>query len=137
MPYLSQVSITLSSRMEPPGWAIYRTPLRCARSMLSPKEMCIRDSAEGCVQAGCALIGGETAEMPGFYPVDEYDLAGFCVGMADYHKIVDSSRVQAGDALIGVKSSGVHSNGFSLVLSLIHIYHVRHLCPEYSILCFK
>lgn len=71
--------------------------------------------AEGCVQAGCALVGGETAEMPGFYPVDEYDLAGFCVGLADKEKVVDGSQMKAGDALIGVASSGVHSNGFSLV----------------------
>ena len=71
--------------------------------------------AEGCVQAGCALIGGETAEMPGFYPKEEYDLAGFCVGMADKAKLIDGAQMKAGDALIGVSSSGVHSNGFSLV----------------------
>ena len=81
--------------------------------------------AEGCVQAGCALIGGETAEMPGFYPVDEYDLAGFCVGIADKKSIVDCSAVREGDALIGVESSGVHSNGFSLIRKLFNISEER------------
>ncbi len=71
--------------------------------------------AEGCVQAGCALIGGETAEMPGFYPEGEYDLAGFGVGIVDKEKILDSSSVRAGDAVISLASTGVHSNGFSLV----------------------
>ena len=71
--------------------------------------------ADGCVQAGCALVGGETAEMPGFYPEDEYDVAGFSVGMVDKPKMIDGSRMQAGDVLIGVASFGVHSNGYSLV----------------------
>ena len=75
----------------------------------------------GCVQAGCALIGGETAEMPGFYPKEEYDLAGFCVGMADKAKLIDGAQMKAGDALIGVSSSGVHSNGFSLVRKVFNI----------------
>ncbi|MFR7597961.1 MAG: phosphoribosylformylglycinamidine cyclo-ligase [Acutalibacteraceae bacterium] len=77
--------------------------------------------AEGCVQAGCALIGGETAEMPGFYPKEEYDLAGFCVGMANKAKLIDGAQMKAGDALIGVSSSGVHSNGFSLVRKVFNI----------------
>ncbi len=71
--------------------------------------------ADGCVQAGCALVGGETAEMPGFYPVDEYDLAGFSVGVVDKDKILNPDSQKAGDVMIGIKSSGVHSNGFSLV----------------------
>ena len=77
--------------------------------------------AEGCVQAGCALIGGETAEMPGFYPKEEYDLAGFSVGMANKAKLIDGAQMKAGDALIGVSSSGVHSNGFSLVRKVFNI----------------
>ena len=71
--------------------------------------------AEGCVQSGAALIGGETAEMPGFYPEDEYDLAGFAVGIVDKAKILDNSTMKAGDVVIAIPSSGVHSNGFSLV----------------------
>ena len=71
--------------------------------------------AEGCVQSGAALVGGETAEMPGFYPADEYDLAGFAVGLVEKERILDKSRVKRGDALIALPSSGVHSNGFSLV----------------------
>ncbi len=81
--------------------------------------------AEGCVQAGCALIGGETAEMPGFYPVDEYDLAGFCVGIGDKDKLLDNSKVKPGDVLVGIESSGVHSNGFSLVRKIFNISEER------------
>ncbi len=71
--------------------------------------------AEGCVQSGCALIGGETAEMPGFYPENEYDVAGFSVGVVDRDKILDPKNVKAGDVIIALPSSGIHSNGFSLV----------------------
>lgn len=78
-------------------------------------EQIVKGVADGCIQSGCALVGGETAEMPGFYPEEEYDLAGFCVGMADKAQLVDGKELQPGDALIGVASSGVHSNGFSLV----------------------
>lgn len=71
--------------------------------------------ANGCVKAGAALIGGETAEMPGFYKVDEYDLAGFAVGIVDKAKIIDGTKTKAGDVLVGIASSGIHSNGYSLV----------------------
>ncbi len=77
--------------------------------------------AEGCVQSGAALIGGETAEMPGFYPVDEYDLAGFSVGIVDKDKVLDNSKVAEGDVIIALPSSGVHSNGFSLVRKVFDI----------------
>ena len=77
--------------------------------------------AEGCVQSGCALVGGETAEMPGFYPEDEYDLAGFSVGVVDKSKILDKETMQEGDVLIALPSSGVHSNGFSLVRKVFQV----------------
>ena len=77
--------------------------------------------AEGCVQSGAALIGGETAEMPGFYPVDEYDLAGFSVGVVDKCKVLDNSTMRPGDAVIALPSSGVHSNGFSLVRKVFDV----------------
>ncbi len=76
---------------------------------------------EGCRQSECALVGGETAEMPGFYPVDEYDLAGFSVGIVDEKKIIDGSKLSCGDVLVGLASSGVHSNGFSLVRKVFDI----------------
>ena len=75
----------------------------------------VKGVADGCVETGCALVGGETAEMPGFYPVDEYDLAGFSVGVVDKDKMINPENVQPGDVLIALPSSGVHSNGFSLV----------------------
>ena len=77
--------------------------------------------AEGCLQSGCALVGGETAEMPGFYPEDEYDLAGFSVGVVDKSKILDNSTQKAGDVIIALPSSGVHSNGFSLVRKVFDV----------------
>lgn len=81
----------------------------------------VKGVADGCVKAGCALVGGETAEMPGFYPEDEYDLAGFSVGIVEKDKITDGNRAKAGDKLIGIASSGVHSNGYSLVRTLFDL----------------
>ncbi len=81
----------------------------------------VKGVAEGCVQSGSALIGGETAEMPGFYPADEYDLAGFSVGIVDKEKILDKTAVREGDVVLALPSSGVHSNGFSLVRKVFDI----------------
>jgi phosphoribosylformylglycinamidine cyclo-ligase len=92
-----------------------------ATGKLDPKKAAevVKGVAEGCVQSGCALIGGETAEMPGFYPEGEYDLAGFAVGIVDRKKSITGASIKAGDVLIGLASSGVHSNGFSLTRKLM------------------
>ena len=95
--------------------------IACGKNDPKRIEQIVSGIAEGCRQAGCALIGGETAEMPGFYPVDEYDLAGFSVGLVDYDKVIDSNNMAEGDVLIGLASSGVHSNGYSLVRKVLNI----------------
>ena len=89
--------------------------IACGKNYPEKIAEIVKGVAEGCKQAGCALIGGETAEHPGLMPEDEYDLAGFTVGVADAKDIIDGSKIKAGDALVGIASSGVHSNGFSLV----------------------
>ena len=91
-----------------------------ATGNLSPEKVAtvVSGIAKGCKQSGAALIGGETAEMPGFYPADDYDVAGFAVGVVDKKKIINGSKIKKGDVLIGLKSSGIHSNGFSLVRKL-------------------
>lgn len=94
--------------------------IACGKNIPKKIALIVKGVAEGCRQAGVALIGGETAEMPGFYPQDEYDIAGFCVGIVDKAKIIDGSTIQQGDVLIGIASSGIHSNGFSLVRKIFH-----------------
>lgn len=89
--------------------------IACGKNVPERIEKIVAGVAEGCVQSGAALVGGETAEMPGFYPVNEYDLAGFVVGIVDRPKILDNTKMLPGDAIIALPSSGVHSNGFSLV----------------------
>ena len=93
--------------------------LACGKLVPEKAEAIVKGVAEGCVQAGCALIGGETAEMPGMYADGDYDIAGFAVGIVERKRIIDGSQIRAGDALIGFASSGVHSNGFSLVRNVL------------------
>ena len=95
--------------------------IACGKNVPEKIASIVSGVAEGCVQSGAALIGGETAEMPGFYPVDEYDLAGFSVGVVDKSKILDPSTMKAGDVVIALPSSGVHSNGFSLVRKVFDV----------------
>ncbi len=95
--------------------------IACGKNVPEKIAAIVRGVAEGCVQAGCALVGGETAEMPGFYPVDEYDLAGFSVGAVDKSRILDKETMRAGDAVLALPSSGVHSNGFSLVRKALRL----------------
>ena len=95
--------------------------IACGKNVPERIADIVKGVAEGCVQSGSALIGGETAEMPGFYPVDEYDLAGFSVGIVDKDKIVNNKLIKEGDAIIALPSSGVHSNGFSLVRKVFDV----------------
>ena len=104
--------------------------IACGKNQPEKIASIVAGVAEGCVQAGAALIGGETAEHPGLMPEDEYDLAGFAVGIADREKILDKSNVRAGDVLIALPSSGVHSNGFSLVRRALDVEHADLTSPR-------
>ena len=95
--------------------------IACGKNVPERIADIVKGVAEGCVQSGCALIGGETAEMPGFYPVDEYDLAGFAVGMVDKSKVFDNKTICEGDVIIAIPSSGIHSNGYSLVRKVFDV----------------
>ena len=106
--------------------------IACGKNVPERIASIVEGVAEGCVQAGAALIGGETAEMPGFYPVDEYDLAGYSTGVVDKSKIIDNSTMKAGDVVIALPSSGVHSNGFSLVRKVFDVENadIKSPCEE-------
>ncbi len=95
--------------------------IACGKNVPERIEQIVKGVCDGCVQAGCALIGGETAEMPGFYPVDEYDLAGFSVGAVEKERILNNATMEPGDRIIALPSSGVHSNGFSLVRKVFDV----------------
>lgn len=99
----------------------YLDYIACGKNVPEKIAEIVKGVAEGCVQSGAALIGGETAEMPGFYGIDEYDLAGFSVGVVDRKKVFDNTQIKEGDVIIGLASSGVHSNGFSLVRKVFDI----------------
>ena len=95
--------------------------IACGKNVPEKIASIVEGVAEGCVQSGSELIGGETAEMPGFYPIDEYDLAGFSVGIVDRAKVIDKNTMEEGDIMIAIPSSGVHSNGFSLVRKVFDV----------------
>lgn len=103
--------------------------IACGKNYPERIAQIVSGIAEGCRQAECALVGGETAEMPGFYPPEEYDLAGFSVGIVDEEKIINGKKLAQGDVLIGLKSSGVHSNGFSLVRKVFDVEHTDLKAP--------
>ncbi len=95
--------------------------IACGKNVPERIADIVKGVCDGCVEAGAALIGGETAEMPGFYPEDEYDLAGYCTGIVDRDKIIDNKKMRPGDVIIALPSSGVHSNGFSLVRKVFDV----------------
>ncbi len=110
--------------------------IACGKNVPEKIANIVSGIAEGCVQSGSALVGGETAEMPGFYPEDEYDLAGFSVGVVDKSKIIDNKKMKEGDIVIALPSSGVHSNGFSLVRRVFDVENNDIMSPV-SELCGK
>ena len=93
--------------------------LACGKLEAEVAADLVKGVSDGCIQAGCALVGGETAEMPGFYKAGEYDIAGFTVGIVEKDEIIDGSKISSGDVLVGIESSGIHSNGYSLVRKLV------------------
>ena len=108
--------------------------IACGKNYPEKIEQIVKGVADGCVMSGCALVGGETAEHPGMMPNEEYDLAGFTVGIGEKDKLVSGEHLKAGDAIIGVASSGVHSNGFSLVRKVFNINEktINNIYPELS-----
>ncbi len=107
--------------------------IACGKNVPEKIADIVKGVAEGCVQSGAALIGGETAEMPGFYPVDEYDLAGYSTGVVDKDKIIDNKKMKAGDIIVALPSSGVHSNGFSLVRKVFDVENADIKSPVSSL----
>ncbi len=105
--------------------------ISCGKNIPETIAEIVSGIAEGCRQAGCALIGGETAEHPGMMEAEDYDVAGFSVGIVDEDQIIDGSRLSEGDSLIGIASSGVHSNGYSLIRKIFHITNSREVLDEY------
>lgn len=107
--------------------------IACGKNIPERIEAIVKGVCDGCVQAGAALIGGETAEMPGFYPINEYDLAGYCTGVVDRSRIIDNKTMRPGDVVIALPSSGVHSNGFSLVRKVLDVEHADLTTPLESL----
>ena len=105
--------------------------IACGKNYPEKVATIVKGVAEGCKQSGAALIGGETAEMPGFYPMDEYDLAGFAVGIVDEKNLITGAGIKPGDVLVGIASSGVHSNGFSLIRRIFDM-SAESLCTYYE-----
>lgn len=109
---------------------IFLDYIACGKNYPKKISEIVKGIAKGCVQAGCSLIGGETAEMPGFYSKNEYDLAGYSTGIVDKSKIIDGKKVKKGDIIIAIASSGVHSNGFSLVRKIFENYNLKNPVKE-------